>query len=246
MTSPRATRVVTPTSLPSVSALAESSGRLLIPLSPQPASAEVDDHHDNASNPRALLDYLSRLSRYEPRLRRFYSSKGTESREPIEAFMVGSKPGSVTPSSASPTSGPESKQGHGFSLVDLEHWVFSRMWGSSTSAAPSAPIQEDSSGLNIDLSEIFGRQVAVTDGTVSRKTPFLNYYSKENLIQALSTTGILAALAKKGYSHPSLVFDTSDSFQHRLSLVDSALFAPDLHLTSSDAFLVVSLFHCAK
>ncbi|KAL8281136.1 hypothetical protein RQP46_006494 [Phenoliferia psychrophenolica] len=195
-----------------------------------------------------LLDYISRLSRYEPRLRRFLGSKNSSEREPVQAFM-GGRSGSATPTPIPPTqTGPESHHGGGgFSVIDIERWVLAKVWGSdSTPAARSSPSREDSQGLDVDLSELFARSATVADvksaveasATPAASRRFLNYYSKEALIEALGTTGILAALEKKGYKHPALVFDTSDSFQHRLSLVDASLFKPELHLSSSESFLI--------
>ncbi|ORY55541.1 hypothetical protein BCR35DRAFT_271843, partial [Leucosporidium creatinivorum] len=67
---------------------------------------------------------------------------------------------------------------------------------------------------------------------------FLNYYSSSSLVSLLASSGVLAALDKLGYSQPSLIFDTSDSFQHRLSLVDASLFTGSIPLSSQERFLI--------
>lgn len=243
-----------------ISSLAISPSRVVIPLGPLPSTAAPAP--DSSSS--MLLDYLSRLARFEPRIRRYAASKLSEKHEPVHAFSGTS--GTTTPlpqtpgsrhspaGGASPNGGTHSA--HGFSLVDLERTLLSaapKWWtkragtGGSTSSTPSH--QHDSVGLDVDISSVFLRNTSALstangghDAPLLQKDPgpglFLNYYSSADLIALLTSTGVLSALAARGYSHPSLIFDTSDSFQHRLSLVDATLFDPKLNLLSSERFLV--------
>lgn len=153
------------------------------------------------------------------------------------------------------TTGPhmqieEEQHTHGWSLLDLERvllGVAHGKWWKGT-ATPPPPALGD--GLDVDLTQVFRRSPSPANNPALTpeeaalvpqnhgRALFLNYYSSDDLIRLLRSTGVLGALAARGFSHPSLIFDTSDSFQHRLSLVDSALFHPDLHLLSSERFLV--------
>lgn len=242
-----------------ISSLANSPSRVVIPLGPPPpTAAPVPD-----SSSFMLLDYLSRLARFEPRIRRYAASKLSEHREPVHAFSGTS--GSTTPVVQTPRSGHSPAAGaspsggthsaHGFSLVDLERTLLSAApkWWTKRGAGASAPgtpsHQHDSGGLDVDISSVFLRHTSSPSATNGgHEAPllqkdagpglFLNYYTSDDLIALLTSTGVLSALAARGYSHPSLIFDTSDSFQHRLSLVDSALFDPKLNLLSSERFLV--------
>mgnify|MGYP001568943086 FL=1 len=84
-----------------------------------------------------LIDYVSRLARFEPRLAQFRRLKTTEAREPVQAFMgQGGRPGKMTPSPAPTPTGAE-VTGSGFSLADVERWVLSKVWGTEAAAAPA-------------------------------------------------------------------------------------------------------------
>ncbi|KAM0753019.1 hypothetical protein T439DRAFT_323632 [Meredithblackwellia eburnea MCA 4105] len=148
----------------------------------------------------------------------------------------------------------------GFSLVDLERWILeskpAKWWtGDSSSPAhnsPSASAVQHAPGLDIDLSDAFpdlsplNTPANIESTSSSRATStsashskFLNYYTSDQLIHLLSTSGVLSSLASKGYTNPSLVFDTSDPFLHRLSLVDERLFvSPGISLLSTERFLI--------
>lgn len=69
---------------------------------------------------------------------------------------------------------------------------------------------------------------------------FLHQYSAKHLIDVFQKTGIISALGSLGYMSPFIVFDTSDDFQHRLSLVDPSLLSAPLSPSnlSADRFLI--------
>ncbi|KAK4703231.1 hypothetical protein P7C70_g2986, partial [Phenoliferia sp. Uapishka_3] len=225
----------------------DSTDRFVLPLAAH--STEELSEESEMSSKRMLRDYLSRLGRYEPRLRSYLSAKSDENREPVRAFM-GGPPGTVTPL-APPAPLGAATHAAGFSLLDLERWVLSKWRGSEATSGTTRALghrnESDHEGLDVDLSQVFVDQAAgtraggATDSLLLKQASpgrFLNYYSSASLIQLLETEGILRALASRGFTHPSLVFDVSDDFQHRLSLVDSSLFAPEIRLLSSECFLI--------
>lgn len=234
-----------------LSYLSESPGRLVIPLGPPTPLTDTNPAATPESTPAMLLDYLTRLSKYEPRLRRYAASKLLASgTEPVAAFS-----GSLGPSVAGTplTSSPrqEADPVRGFSLLDLERSLLSasRWWqgksgDSSGSSSPRPPVRHTDSGrLDVDLSSVFrppSRRPSASSSDILPRDAgtdlFLHYYSSDSLIQILENTGILSSLANLGFTSPSLIFDTSDSFQHRLSLVDASLF--ELNLSSNDRFLI--------
>lgn len=217
-----------------------------------------EEEEVETSNNSLLLDYLSRLNKWSQNLKKYrelYSSSSTSSgssKEPITAFT------SLTSNSNSNNSGfntpkNDSYLSHvlsNFSLIDLERTLFSGISGSS-SKGDSSDLVGDGIGLDIDLSNAFNATTTLQEqeqestqnndsnqssaleieGPPIDKGPglFLNYYSSQDLIKLFNTSGVLLALSKKGYNSPSLVFDTSDSLQHRLSLVDSSLFPSTYH-----------------
>jgi hypothetical protein len=113
---------------------------------------------------------------------------------------------------------------------------------------------DDAARFEVDLSEalrgptVSGEEDG-TDGSASSTRAasvprdkgsglFLNYYTSAQVISTLEKNGVLSDIAKLGYTEPSMIFDTSDEFQHRLSLVDSSLFQPDVDLRSTERFLI--------
>ncbi|KAI5481034.1 nucleolar protein 14 [Pseudohyphozyma bogoriensis] len=226
----------------------ESPSRRVIPLAPAAPPATSEPATEPDTHPTILLDHLSRLSRWAPRLRKYAARKSSEATEPVDAFTPGTRSGRATPTPAR-TPGEEGR-GWPFrisSLVDLERWGVSTNaggsgWWSGGGVKPDLR-RADSPGLEVDLSEAFAER---TGGSWSASEPpedkgaglFLDYYSSKDLIELLEKKCVLKALEKKGYKEPALVFDTSDDFQHRLSLVDASLFSPTLHLLSTERFLI--------
>ncbi|KAK4046096.1 hypothetical protein OIV83_006349 [Microbotryomycetes sp. JL201] len=149
-----------------------------------------------------------------------------------------------------------------FSLVDVErallsltpHWWRKSSSSPSESASRDAHTEEDTSKFDLDLSGVlddsFGSYAPHTPGATdtdhASQMPtdkgsrlFLDYYSSEDMVDILTRSGIISALARLGYANPSLIFDTSDDLQHRMSLVDSSLFDSTMsHLRSTERFLV--------
>lgn len=147
----------------------------------------------------------------------------------------------------------EKEQGaRGFSLVDLQRLVLSstRHWWRSTreknlTGPVTGPNGSDGAGLDVDLSGLFGQSGITPDqsggggGGGEEGGLFLNYYSAKDLIGLLQDTGVIDELDRKGYRDISLIFDTEDPYQHRLSLVDESLFGPrGRQLSSSERFLI--------
>ncbi|KAM0792022.1 hypothetical protein ACM66B_006251 [Microbotryomycetes sp. NB124-2] len=147
-----------------------------------------------------------------------------------------------------------------FSLVDVERALLSltpQWWRRSTSS-PSETASKDAhhheDKFDIDLSGVlddsFGSFASSNDAVRTNddglQMPqdkgsrlFLDYYSSEDMVNILTRSGIIDSLARMGYKNPSLIFDTSDDLQHRMSLVDSSLFDQTMgHLRSSERFLV--------
>ncbi|KAH8928230.1 hypothetical protein BT69DRAFT_592653 [Atractiella rhizophila] len=128
------------------------------------------------------------------------------------------------------------------SLFDLEQYLllapkrFKSLFSHSShspvrpSASPST--EPDPFYLDIDLSE------ALEPSSKSNEVLFLNHYTYDDLVAALKEHGILSSLASVGYTSTSLIIDTSDSYQHRVSLVDASLFDPSLNLPSSERYLI--------
>ncbi|SCV72806.1 BQ2448_4343 [Microbotryum intermedium] len=228
---------------------------------------EVESNKNvRAHRPTMLLDYMSRLGKFEPRIRRYVASKYTEQREPMLAFADGSAgptptsrgSGAATPMRVNAIDRPGAVRG--FSLVDLERSLLSATsgwWKGLLSASKSKHLADDPDRLDIDLSGIFDNPASEdgedpsqdprwNDGTARHQppknkgvSPFLNYWTQDDLVEMLTRAGIDAALADLGFRSISIIFDTSDQFQHRLSLVDASLFSnPDLHLSSSERFLI--------
>lgn len=159
-----------------ISSLTDSSSRFVIPLSPPPPQhAELSpppSEPSESSSPAMLLDYLSRLARFEPRLRRYAASKYIEGGpEPVSAFA------GLTSAANSPARTPRTPAGakerdnsaRTFSMIDLERvllsvrpgWWKGKGNGGSGGREPSpsrpAMRQTDSGGLDIDLSDVLGR-----------------------------------------------------------------------------------------
>lgn len=271
------------------SILADTESRQVIPLSPRQQSSAlptldsiVDQSAQTAPDEETadstmLLDYMSRLARYEPRLRRYAAHRrGNTGREPITAFNPsGIHNSSVAPTplpphesaAGTPKTGVKKSSVRGFSLLDLERALLSvtpEWWKGlggggkkSRASSPSRPEsnihEDDAARFDVDLSEAFGASAMSTEHDASASTStdksvpmpkdkgpglFLNYYTSAQVISTLERTGILSGVAKLGYTEPSLIFDTSDEFQHRLSLVDAALFKPDIDLRSTERFLI--------
>lgn len=211
-----------------------------------------------------LLDYLSRLARFEPRLRRYAAAKYTSGGgrpEPVAAFSGGAS-GRATPT-RTPSGRAEGENGNsvrGFSLVDLERLLLSvtpGWWGGAQGAeGRQAAGEREGAGLDVDLSSALlpsGRPTPWRQGTGeggaegedgegppldAGRGKFLNYYTAEALVSLLESSGVLSALAELSYTSPSLIFDTSDPYQHRLSLVDASLFSGSIPLSSQERFLI--------
>lgn len=262
----------------------DSHGRRIIPLSPRPGTSDLPEvgtedpqPHESSAGPTMLLDYVSRLSRYEPRLRRYAARRISRETgaEPISAFAgAGLHSSAQTPISGS-LSSPKPRDAasnvRGFSLVDLERALLSvtpEWWKglagrkSRSNSPDGRPVDshgQDGARFDVDLSQALGPSVgagepSATDGrdrtsekSLQDRMPkdagpgmFLSYYSSDDLISTFEKTGLLSDLAKMGYKSPSLIFDTSDEFQHRLSLVDASLFMRDnlVQLRSSERFLI--------
>ena len=297
-----------PRSTAGVGSLSNSSQRIVFPLSPQlpskslesptipsptPATAGISEEDVSkgpevsiktigrdaeGSSSAALLDFVSRIARFEPRIRRYALAKSSTALEPITAFFPtlhssSNNSGIVSPKAtevngastevngasteASGASTSLGVGGFGFSLVDLESILLrSTAWWKGKSLD-----QNDGEGLDVDLSEVLDnyrrdssdeKEEAVErfDDGVPRgvaseikaqdKGPgmFLNYYTSSDLIALLTSTGVLSSLVPLGYKFPSLIFDTSDPFQHRLSLIDASLYAQTPPLSSSERFLI--------
>ncbi|KAK4046662.1 hypothetical protein OIO90_006474 [Microbotryomycetes sp. JL221] len=136
----------------------------------------------------------------------------------------------------------------GFSLVDVERALLSitpHWWKTKDKEATSehgSPFDNDNdSKFDIDLSGVLddsfgsftGAAAPVPSATTAATTrmptdkgsrKFLDYYSSHDMVHILEQSGIVSALADVGYDRPSLIFDTSDDMQHRMSLVDASLF----------------------
>ena len=214
-----------------------------------------------------LLDYISRLARFEPRLQRYAASKLIEGGpEPITAFSGLSLTATPARTPSTPVKQRDKDDSvRGFSLIDLERvllnvrpgWWKGRS-GSGRDPSPSRPPirQTDSGGLDVDLSDVLGRGLGTARSTSpaqsneqsdpsAAKIPqdtgpglFLHYYSQESLVGLFSSHGVLSALAELGYNRPHLIFDTSDDIHHRLSVVDTKLFSDELNLGSQDRFVI--------
>lgn len=225
--------------------------RFVIPLTSAPS---VPGSPSSSAQDEILHDYLARLAKREPRPveqgvrvdedgnRNGNEESGLglelrEEREEVEDKGKGKgKEKKEKEDGAASTSRFTDKVRR--ALVD---W-WSGYRPASASAASPTPIVEG--GLDIDLSSIFRGAPPSSSSSSSSSLPkskgtslLLNYYSSERVIALLRTKGVLLALSKKGYTSPSLIFDTSDSFQHRLSLIDARLFE-SRELRDGERFLV--------
>lgn len=221
------------------------------------ADVSVTATHEAEANPNsssALIDFVSRIARFEPRIRRYALAKSSTVLEPITAFLPtlhssSNNSGKVSPKTteAGGASSSLGVGGFGFSLVDLESVLLrSTAWWNGKADA----LAGDGEGLDVDLSDVLDyhrRDSSEEEDRVERldegaqdKEPgmFLNYYTSRSLISLLTSTGVLSSLVPLGYRSPSLIFDTSDPYQHRLSLVDASLYTQNPPLSSSERFLV--------
>jgi hypothetical protein len=254
-------RAMSSTALPPLAdehAVPPSPSRVVISLAPLPSNDPSTNPAPPTAAPTMLQDYLQRLSRFEPRMRRYTVSKLSEVDEPVGAFSGGSSVMSSPPLGV--IGAPEVAQDKGllagYSLGDLEQLLLNAApswWKGKSAEGEGSSSRDDEQGLDVDLSEIFGHTTISSpqlghdddeeeeeEGDGTGPGLFLNYYSADSLITLFKSTGILSALAAKGFNHPSLIFDTSDSFQHRLSLVDSSLFKANggAQLGSNDRYLL--------
>lgn len=213
-----------------------------------------DEGSSNSHN--ALIDFVSRIARFEPRIRRYALAKSSTVLEPITAFLPtlhssSNNSGKVSPKATEATGASSlGVGGFGFSLVDLESVLLrsTEWWKGKADAG-------DGEGLDIDLSDVLDHhrrdssededRVERLDGANRGNTAaeikaqdkgpgmFLNYYTSSDLISLLTSTGVLSSLIPLGYKSPSLIFDTSDPFQHRkFILYPIGLRLPDYFTTS--------------